>query len=168
MMKRTKADWVLLIEEQMESKVSIAEFCRIHAISVSAFYNARSRFGYTASAAKTKENENPEITDPMGSPVGLEKPALDEPADGAFVQANCHKELENTPAAAVCFEPVQIAADLSCVQKTKASPAAPPGYSSRSLKEAPIVFMLNGIELVIPSQVSQANLGRIVQACLQP
>lgn len=45
MMKRTKADWVLLIEEQMESKVSIAEFCRIHAIRVSAFYNARSRFG---------------------------------------------------------------------------------------------------------------------------
>lgn len=167
MMKRTKADWVLLIEEQMESKVSIAEFCRIHAISVSAFYNARSRFGYTALAAKTKENENPETTDPMGSAVTLEKPASDEPADKAFVQADCREELENVSAAAVRFEPVQIAANLSCVQKTKTGPTAPPGHSSSVFKEAPIVFMLNGIELVIPSQVSQANLGRIVQACLQ-
>lgn len=166
MMKRTKADWVLLIEEQLESGMNIAEFCRIHGISTSAFYNTRSRFGYTALAAKTKENENQDTLETVNRPADLEESVPDEAEDTAFLQTEWNEEPEGKPAASVCFEPAWIAADDS-FQKSRPGRAAPPGHSASRAGKEPIVFMLNGIELVIPSQVSQANLGRIVQACVQ-
>lgn len=51
-MKRTKEDWLFLIEDQQQSGMTMAEYCRINSISISGFYNARSRFGFT------KQNDN--------------------------------------------------------------------------------------------------------------
>ncbi len=48
-MRRTKADWHILIYDQMSSGLNIREYCDVHDIGISGFYNARSRFGFSGS-----------------------------------------------------------------------------------------------------------------------
>lgn len=45
--EQSKAEWVFLIEQQNQSGMAMADFCRTNGISINAFYNARSRYGYT-------------------------------------------------------------------------------------------------------------------------
>lgn len=57
-MKRSKSDWLFLIQLQAECELSMAAFCRKEGINSGAFYAARSRYKSDLEAGKESEVQN--------------------------------------------------------------------------------------------------------------
>jgi len=72
--RRSKADWLALFEQQDQSGLSQLQFCKQHHIAVGAFYNARCRFARQSpveSPVRSPQDEFLSLTLPCPSgPVG--------------------------------------------------------------------------------------------------
>ena len=150
-MKRTKEDWLFLIEDQQQSGMTMAEYCRINSISISAFYNARSRFGFT------KQNGNcpEELVNDSGTEAVVETAnediidCLDHQAVTPIQNLKSKNSLQE-----VKFSKVIVGDDF----KSKPKPAAAP-------PDDPLDFYCNGIRLTMPGGISDRNLFRVMEAC---
>ena len=139
----------------MQSGLTMAEYCRINSISITGFYNARSRFGFT------KQNDNhPEALDNdsrIEAVVETTDEVVIDCSDPQSVTSIQNLKSKNSPQK-VEFSRVIVGDEFKPKLKPKLKPANIP-------PDEPLDFYCNGIRLTMPGGISDRNLFRLMEAC---
>lgn len=146
-MRRTKADWLILIYDQMSSDLNIREYCDVHDIGISGFYNARSRFGFSGSVEHPSD---------LSTDSSVQAELSDQNEICSSVPTSQTQKGSESPTVSSSAPQTEVLPFFqSVVVKPEPVPVRPPEE---------IRFVCNGIPIIIPSITDDWSLSRLIRA----